>query len=159
MTCLYYWRVMDALLFLDIDGVLNTRESWRTPFQLNDACIRNFCRCLSGSGRNVRIVLTSSWKSGFSSVPEYETPQLKELRRKLSVYGFAIAGRTKDLSNRMAEIDDYLNAHEAGEYAVVDDDMQEYSQAYLKKVTLIDSAVGFTERDGKKIKWNVIRKS
>ncbi len=58
----------------------------------------------------------------------------------------------------MAEIDDYLNTHEAGEYAVVDDDMQEYSPAYLKKVTLIDSAAGFTERDGKKIKWNAVRK-
>ncbi|MBQ3801132.1 MAG: hypothetical protein II837_12650 [Treponema sp.] len=55
----------------------------------------------------------------------------------------------------MAEIDDYLTGHEVAEYAVVDDDRQEYSPEYLKKVTLIDSAVGFTLRDGKRIRWNL----
>ena len=146
---------MDTVVFLDIDGVLNTKESWRTPFQLDDGCIRNFCRCLSDSKRKVRIVLTSSWKNGFSSIPEYETSQLQELRKKLGAYGFSISGRTRDLANRMAEIDDYLTGHEVAEYAVVDDDRQEYSPEYLKKVTLIDSAVGFTLRDGKRILWNL----
>lgn len=150
-------ELMDVVVFLDIDGVLNTKESWRTPFQLDDGCIRNFCRCLSGLKRAVKIVLTSSWKNGFSSLPEYETSQLQELRKKLGAYGLAISGRTRDLANRMAEIDDYLGKHEVAEYAVVDDDRQEYSPEYMKKVTLIDSTEGFTLRDGKRIKWNVTR--
>lgn len=147
----------DAVVFLDIDGVLNTKESWKTPFQLNDECVRNFCGCINGAKRNVRIVLTSSWKNGFSSVPEYETPQLKELRRKLGDFGVVISGRTKDLSNRMAEIDDYIRSHELCAYAVIDDDVNEYSAEYMKKVTLIDSVTGFTKRDGRRIKWNSLK--
>ena len=149
--------MMDTVVFLDIDGVLNTKESWRTPFQLDDGCIRNFCHCFSESKRKLKIVLTSSWKNGFSSLPEYETSQLQELRKKLGAYGFAISGRTRVFANRMAEIDDYLNNHEVAEYAVVDDDRQEYSLDFLKKVTLIDSTEGFTLKDGKRIKWNVTR--
>ena len=142
----------DAVVFLDIDGVLNTKESWRIPFHLDDECIRNFCDCINGSKRNVRIVLTSSWKNGFSSILEYETAQLKELRQKLGAFGVVISGRTKDLANRMAEIDDYIRSHELCAYAVVDDDANEYSTEYMKKVTLIDPVAGFTKKDGRRIK-------
>ncbi len=144
----------DTVLFLDIDGVLNRKESWKTPFQLDDECISKFCSCISTSKQEVKIILTSSWKTGYSSIPEYETDQLRELRKKLGVFGVAIYGRTKDLSNRMAEIDDYLSNHETDLYAIVDDDINEYSPEYSKKVTLVNSDNGFTKRDCKRIKWN-----
>ena len=98
--------------------------------------------------------MTSSWKTGYSSIPEYETDQLRELRKKLGAFGVTIYGRTKDLSNRMAEIDDYLSNHETDLYAIVDDDINEYSPEYSKKVTLVNSDNGFTKRDCKRIKWN-----
>ena len=50
--------------------------------------------------------------------------------------------------------DDYLSNHETDLYAIVDDDIHEYSPEYSKKVTLINSDNGFTKRDCKRIKWN-----
>ena len=32
-----------CIIFLDIDGVLNTKASWKKPFSLVDECIKNFC--------------------------------------------------------------------------------------------------------------------
>ncbi|MBQ0052207.1 MAG: hypothetical protein KBT11_09140, partial [Treponema sp.] len=102
------------------------------------------------------IILTSSWKNGYSSLPENETDQLKELRSKLGKFGVKINGRTRTLQNRMQEIDDYIENHEIDCYAIIDDDPNEYSADYLKKVSLIDSKTGFTEAQGKKVKWNKI---
>ncbi|MBQ0051983.1 MAG: hypothetical protein KBT11_07965, partial [Treponema sp.] len=60
----------NATIFLDIDGVLNTRDSWKTPFQLNDRCIQEFCSFLLKNCDCPNIILTSSWKNGYSSLPE-----------------------------------------------------------------------------------------
>lgn len=145
-------------IFLDIDGVLNTRDSWKTPFQLNDKCIQAFCTFLLEKCDNPNIVLTSSWKNGYSSLPENETEQLGELRSKLARFGIKINGRTRTLQNRMQEINDYIAKHEMEYYAIIDDDSAEYSADDLKKVLLIDSRTGFTEAQGKKIKWNKVKK-
>lgn len=144
-------------IFLDIDGVLNTRDSWKTPFQLNDKCIQAFCSFLLKNCNNPNIVLTSSWKNGYSTLPENETEQLKELRSKLARFGIKINGRTRTLQNRMQEINDYIVNHEMEYYVIIDDDPAEYSEDYLKKVLLIDSGTGFTEVQGKKIKWNKVK--
>lgn len=144
----------DNIIFLDIDGVLNTKESWKIPFSLDKDCIKTFSSFINKCKKSPKIVLTSSWKTGFSSLPEYETPQLQSLRKELAVYNVSILGRTKDLGNRIAEINDYLQNHEVESYAVIDDDLAEYTREYLKKVSLINAGAGFTENDEKKIKWN-----
>ena len=136
-------KTKNTVIFLDIDGVLNTKSSWKTPFQLDNTCIKNFCESITNLKTPVKIILTSSWKNGFSSVPEYESPQLKNLRQKLQTFNITISGRTKNLSNRMNEIDEYLKTHDVSTFAVIDDDKNEYSSEYLKKVTLIDSNKGF----------------
>lgn len=143
-----------ATVFLDIDGVLNTKDSWRTPFQLNEKCISSFCKALLKQSTEPRIILTSSWKNGYSSIPENETDQLKELRARLGAHGIKICGRTRNLQNRMQEINDFIESHDVGRYAIIDDDPAEYTKFYLKKVTLIDAETGFTEEQEKKIKWN-----
>lgn len=144
----------DSIIFLDIDGVLNTKQSWKIPFSLDKDCIKYFCIFVKNCKRNPKIVLTSSWKTGFSSLPEYETPQLQSLRKELAAYNVSLLGRTKDLGNRIAEINDYLQNHEVESYAVIDDDPAEYTDEYLQKVSLINAETGFTEKNGKKIKWN-----
>lgn len=147
----------DNIIFLDIDGVLNTKESWKIPFSLDKNCIKNFCAFINYCKKDPKIVLTSSWKTGFSSLPEYETPQLQSLRKELAIYNVSLFGRTKDFGNRIAEINDYLQNHKVESYAVIDDDPDEYTRKYLKKVSLINADTGFTEKDGMKIKWNRIR--
>lgn len=139
-------------VFLDIDGVLNTKSSWKTPFQLNDSCIKAFCEYLLNQKVEIKIILTSSWKNGYSTFPENETVQLRELRSKLGAFGLSINGRTRKLQNRMEEIDEYISSHEVEKYVIFDDDPNEYSKEYLKKVSLIDAETGFTIAQSKKIK-------
>lgn len=141
------------IVFLDIDGVLNTKASWKTPFQLNKACIKPFCEYLLSQKAEIKIVLTSSWKNGYSTIPENETAQLQELRAQLAEFGLAIYGRTRNMQNRMLEIDEYLSSHDVEKYAIIDDDPNEYNKDYLKKVSLIDFETGFTASQSKKIKW------
>lgn len=145
-------KMKAATVFLDIDGVLNTKDSWAIPFQLNDKCIQAFCSTLLKHVAEPRIILTSSWKNGYSSIHENETPQLKELRKKLGLYGINIDGRTKALNHRMQEIDEYIRTHEVSTYAIIDDDPAEYTESYITKVTLINARTGFCENQ--KIKWN-----
>lgn len=38
----------EYVIFLDIEGVLNTKASWKTPFALNDDCIKIFYSPLHG---------------------------------------------------------------------------------------------------------------
>lgn len=142
------------VVFLDIDGVLNTRDSWKTPFQLNDDCIKAFCEYLNTLKYEIRIVLTSSWKNGYSSIPENETSQLKDLRNKLNIYGLSIFGRTKSLNNRVEEIQEYISSHEVNSYLIIDDDSNEYTKEYLKKVSLINAETGFTKEQKRKIIFN-----
>ena len=140
-------------VFLDIDGVLNTKSSWRTPFQLNDSCIKAFCEYLLSLKSEIKIILTSSWKNGYSTIAENETLQLQELRSKLGVFGLSINGRTRNLQNRMQEIDEYISSHDVKKYAIFDDDPNEYSKEYLKRVSLINSETGFTAAQSKNVKW------
>ena len=67
---------------------------------------------------DAEIILTSSWKNGYSILQENETVQLQELRAKFNSFGLAINGRTKDLQNRMQEIDEYIRVHDIKIYAI-----------------------------------------
>ena len=58
--------IMNNVIFLDIDGVLNTKASWKNPFSLDKSCIRFFCDFVNSCNKNPKIILTSSWKTGFS---------------------------------------------------------------------------------------------
>lgn len=146
----------EFVIFLDIDGVLNTKSSWKTPFVLNDECIRNFCTFVNRDGVGAKIILTSSWKTGWSPIIENQTPQIQELQTKLAEYGCTIFSRTKDLGNRQKEIIDYLSCHDVDYYVIIDDDESEYQGFELGGVYLIDAETGFTSRDVKKIKWKKI---
>lgn len=146
----------EFVIFLDIDGVLNTKSSWKTPFVLNDECIRNFCTFVNRDGVGAKIILTSSWKTDWSPVIENQTPQIQELQVKLAEYGCTIFSRTKDLGNRQKEIIDYLSCHDVDYYVIIDDDESEYQGFELGGVYLIDAETGFTSRDVKKIKWKKI---
>lgn len=53
-------------IFLDIDGVLNRSSDWKKMYTLNTECIRRFADFVKHLKREVNIVLTSSWRTGFS---------------------------------------------------------------------------------------------
>lgn len=102
------------LLFLDIDGVLNTTGKYFSK-DLNPDCLKQLERIIRSTG--AEIVLSSQWRCH-----KYLTPFLKEL---IGNMGGKIAGRTKqiDLYRRIDEIDDYLlNVKPPFRYAVLDDE-------------------------------------
>ena len=143
----------EYVIFLDIDGVLNTSKSWKTPFILNDECIRNFCSFVNRDGVHPKIILTSSWKTGWASIKKNQTPQIIELQEKLSHYNCSVFNRTKDLGNRQKEIMEYLQTHDVDFFVIIDDDDLEYINFSLKGVFLINAETGFSTKDIKRIKW------
>ena len=149
----------EYIVFLDIDGVLNTKESWLRPFSLVDECIKNFCAFVKRDKISPKIILTSSWETGWSSIIENQTPQISELQDRLSIYGCSIYSRTKDLGNRQKEILEYLKNHLADYYVIIDDDETEYKGFELSGIYIIDAETGFSKKDVKRIKWTKIKNS
>ena len=55
-------------IFLDVDGVLNTKADWKNMFSLRNECISSFNNYLTelSAENDIKIILSSSWKKGFS---------------------------------------------------------------------------------------------
>ena len=146
-------KTKQYIIFLDIDGVLNTKASWKKPFSLVDECIKNFCTFVNRDDVSPKIILTSSWKTGWSLLRENQTPQIIELQEKLSKYDCSVFSRTKDLGNRQKEILDYMATHDVDFYVIIDDDDTEYKGFDKSGVYIIHAETGFSENDIKRIKW------
>ena len=134
-------------IFLDIDGVLNTQDSWIRLYQINQALVKRLSQVVEKT--NAKIVLTSSWRKGWDSVNP--TPQIQKLQEIFKVYHMEIIGVTPDLKSRKRddEINRYLYFNPCDDYIIIDDDKNEFGN--LSKVYLIDAKVGLTDKDVKKI--------
>lgn len=137
-------------IFLDIDGVLNKESQWNVPYSLNDGCIKSFCRYIK-KVKNPKIVLTSTWKTGFEKNGKC-LPQVERLLDKLAVYGVDIYDKTLTApdNDRSKEIAYYLKRHPIEEYVILDDDKTLYSDK--KHLVIINYKVGFVDADIRKIK-------
>ena len=102
------------VIFLDIDGVLNTRktiERWRGLIGIDATLARRFAQLQQATGASV--VLSSTWRL---------ERNWKATMRKNSVVG--VIDRTPDLPGRSRgeEIGAWLTAHpEVGVYVILDD--------------------------------------
>lgn len=111
-------------IFLDIDGVLNTKNDWKNMFSLRNECVTSFNNYLSNLSvtNDVKIVLSSSWKKGFS----YNGSHATHIKRLIqSVHGNIIA-KTEDFDmlNRSKEINDFIIKHNLTDekIVIIDDD-------------------------------------
>ena len=142
-------------IFLDIDGVLNKKSNWKTPYYLNAENINNFKAFLK-TVNNPKIVLISSWRKGFVRQYKYCTIQIQNLIDNLLPY--EIYGRTKELEDgRLAEIEDYLETHEKDSYIIIDDDVTEYPKKNVNGLLIVDKSVGFSKKDIKAAKKYIIK--
>lgn len=131
------------IIFLDIDGVLNQLQSWH----IDDKCVavlQKLCRHY-----DAKIVLTSSWKSGFCRNKIYCTPQIIKLIDKFETYGLSIYNRTENLGDRSLEIERFIERYNVTKYIILDDDISLFSN--MKNLYIINSKTGLTEKDYKKI--------
>lgn len=124
---------MSFAVFLDIDGVLNTRTSVeRTPAGytgIDDARVVILANAIKRYG-GADIILISDWKTLKVSDDDYSY-----LVSKLGKFGLQIAGRTIDHFNHRGEgIINYLKEHpEVEEFVVLDDnkfDFQDYPKLW-----------------------------
>ncbi len=137
------------LLFLDIDGVLNTSAQWKRMYSLNDDCIARFADYVhSLPSEEAKIILTSSWKNGFDPAGRH-SPQIRELIDKLDAHCLSILGKTENdaSEDRAKEINDYIRKHHLEQQTciVIDDDPNIFHSELLDncKMLLTDARVGF----------------
>lgn len=114
---------MSFVVFLDVDGVLNTRTTCkRAPSEQYTGIDEPRIRILAGAMRECRasgVVLTSTWKD---LRPDHE--DYIYLKDKLFKYGIEILGKTEEpgFFRRGMGVIDYLSkAPEIDEFVILDD--------------------------------------
>lgn len=118
---------MRFALFLDIDGVLNTRTTCQhTPdgyTGIDDQRVEILARAVK-KYKTLDIILTSDWKELKEESEDYQY-----LLEKLRKYGLGISGKTVDhWSNRGEGILHYLREHpEIEDFVIVDDHEFDFS--------------------------------
>ncbi len=111
---------MSFAIFLDVDGVLNTRRTVISSpdghIGVDDTRIRILAGVIKKYSRG-DIVLTSDWKNVRIG------DDLDYLRGKLIEYGLEISAMTEDHWNHRGQgVQDYLKEHpEIDEYVILDD--------------------------------------
>ena len=153
------------IIFLDIDGVLNSQRYFVDSFfirksfnkkdyqnqDINDQVREYFLEINTYNLQilkeiidvtGAKVVVTSSWKR-LKIYPLIE--------KKLIEYGIPIIGITLDESyNRGEGIRRYLETHEVSEYVVIDDEIfSDYDEEILKRLVKTSFSEYGLEEDGK----------
>ena len=140
-----------GVCFFDIDGVLNTSGDWSRQYTFRKDLVANLCTF--ARERNLDLVMTSSWRTGFTSFgAEDNLPHIKCLEQEFRGNGVLITGKTPVFKGkaRDLEISRYLAYHPYERLIVIDDDRSEYSSVDGLTVLLTDSAKGFDKETLKK---------
>lgn len=124
------------VIFLDVDGVLNSevsREQERNNFdnwmehEVSEMHVNNLKKIVDATG--AQIVLSSSWRFDHPKATGRDfivDPLMKVLDRKLKAAGLDIIDVTPDLRGKIrgAEIQDWLDRHsEVERFVILDDDV------------------------------------
>ena len=138
---------MKKLIFLDIDGVLNTGRSveydnkfgrkFIDEMNLDNEALSNLRALIDVTG--AELVLSSTWRLAVGS----NSSAFSNIELKLSEYGMAISDiTTRRTLGREREIMSYLLRHPFSRYVILDD--QELNSKVLSNhLVLCDSRTGF----------------
>lgn len=130
------------VIFLDIDGVLNTpteRGRRRGSWPLDPELVRRYLGLASAIG--AKTVLSSTWRKGEDTL---------EMIREAGIRFYGITPHFQ-YSERAEEIDAWLRLHpEVTEYAILDDDHQMLPH---QPFFLVDYRTGLTDE----VVWRVIQ--
>lgn len=138
-------------IFLDVDGVLNTKNQWKRMFTLDGNCIKRFSDYAKAVSQGTpKVILTSTWKNGYSNDGKHSEPVMR-LINSLRKHGVRVAGRTgSDPSgDRAREINDYIEKNQLHDcrMLVVDDDASIFRSELKENVRFVgcDSRMGFAK--------------
>ena len=132
------------IIFLDIDGVLNTKDYrenpevdyFEQPISELHMCLLEYLVKTTGA----KIVLSSTWREYWEKGEE-QTDRFGDYINKLfDKYGLEIYDKTPELRDRSDEIDAWKNLHqgEVESYVILDDfdfDWSEENEKYLVKTS------------------------
>lgn len=133
----------DILLFLDVDGVLNTSDSFHTKYELHDESIKILAELMGKLTRKrgkPKVILTSTWRLGYD--PDFKkcSPQIQKLILRLGEYGIPIYDRTpiyKGITRDM-EILRYIRGYALKEedfaFVTLDDDGSVYGKDAMREI-------------------------
>lgn len=134
------------VLFLDVDGVLNTTNS-RSLFSLTKPTLRQLKRIIDST--DAHIVLSSTWRLSIDA--------FRHLNRTLSYRGLHISGTTPNLGGeggavyRGKEIKAWLDENSSVMHYAILDDMSETFMEGLPGFFRTDEATGLTEEIADKV--------
>ena len=130
------------VIFLDVDGVLNSKQDGNSIKLRTDSHFRLLQEIVKATG--AKIVLSSSWRAGFAKARN-------TLSNRLGEYGLEIMDSTpvlSGLSSRGDEIRQWLDdSGQSVERFVIlddDDDMEEFTDTNLVQT---DAEIGLQEED------------
>ena len=144
------------IIFLDIDGVLNSRHTEETfmgtPF-VADEKILLLKEILDQT--DAKIVLSSSWRKGWQLKDAGVTSGLDiwlfdTLKEKLAEYKIELMSYTEDLGHRGFEISRWLKNHtdeQIESYIVMDDAPSEALEPHSKRLVQTSMSEGLTHSE------------
>ena len=114
------------ILFLDIDGVLNSlaydRERGAQDGNIDVSRLPLVREIIDRTG--ARVVLTSSWRVHWDPRGEATDDKGREIADTFAHYGITLFDRTPDPGERAQEVCAWLSAHPDTESFVIIDDMK-----------------------------------
>lgn len=165
---------MKRIIFLDIDGVLNS-NFWNESHQreisdgtlIDESKIDILCKLVEDT--DAQIILHSGWKYWFDSDLKPLRKEAENLRALLEKEGLTIAGVTPDHATeeirkskkfslvKAGEILAWLEQHNDVNAWVVLDDLDLHNAEIEKHQIRTDQSVGLTDEDVEKAKEKLLR--
>ena len=139
------------VIFLDIDGVLNTEAYRENPdVDYFEAPISEIHMCLLEylvKQTDAKIVLSSTWREYWKKGKTQSDPFGVYINKLFSKYGLEIYDKTPELRDRSDEIDAWKKLHqgEVESYVILDDFDFEWSQENEKHLVKTTDENGLDE--------------
>lgn len=131
------------IVFLDIDGVLNQLQ--KDYIDVN--CVANLAVLVHRL--DAKIVLSSTWRFGYTHNFNYCTPQIQHLIKILDNFDLQIWSRTDESAKtRTEEIQFYLSKY-SDDYIILDDDVSLFTST--NNLYLVNCKTGLTSKDVRKL--------
>lgn len=135
------------VLFLDIDGVLNSVAGWRRDFPTSvyyftEECVKEFSRVLAEIP-DLKIVVSSAWRVG------RPVSQLKTILKDAQIEEERILDKTANNGEtRGEEINAWLSEHpQVTKFCVVDDCTFDFGESLLPHTVKTNPEKGLTKED------------
>ncbi len=131
----------DVLIFLDVDGVLNTTNSRFTKYEVKESNVEALgmlVDMLNKKGYIVKVVLSSTWRLGYDKDYKQCSPQVQNLITKLASVSITIYDKTPIYKDKTRDVEiarfikGYELKHDNFAYVILDDDTSVFNKDALR---------------------------